>query len=122
MFLSTPTNYAGLRISLFELIWGNSDITHTKNFFVTLIIFSIVVITGAFYDEILDYIELFGGFCSVIYCFLIPGLIYVKNNKYPAKSFINIITVFVLILFVIIGYTSGIMTILFKMIKIKIED
>ena len=122
LFLSTPTNYAGLRISLFELIWGNSDITHIKNFFVTLIVFSIVVVTGAFYDKILDYIELFGGFCSVIYCFLIPGLFYVKNNKYPAKSFINIITVFVLIIFVIIGYTSGIMTILFKMIKIKIED
>ena len=119
LFFSTPANYAGLRISLFELIWGNSNITTTKNVFVTLIILTIVVLTGALYDEILDYIELLGGFCSVIYCFFIPGLIYVKNNKYPMKSFINIITVVILILFVLIGYSSGILTILFKMVKIN---
>ena len=119
LFFSTPANYAGLRISLFELIWGNSNITDGKNVFVTLIILIIVVLTGALYDEILDYIELLGGFCSVIYCFFIPGLIYVKNNKYPMKSFINIITVVILILFVLIGYSSGILTILFKMVKIN---
>ena len=119
LFFSTPANYAGLRISLFELMWGNSNITDGKNVFVTLIILIIVVLTGALYDEILDYIELLGGFCSVIYCFFIPGLIYVKNNKYPMKSFINIITVVILILFVLIGYSSGILTILFKMVKIN---
>ena len=73
LFFSTPANYSGLRLSLFNLIWGNTDITNVKNFFVTLIIFIIVVLTGALYDEIMQYIELLGGFCSVIYCFLIPG-------------------------------------------------
>ena len=120
LFFSTPANYAGLRISLFELIWGNSEITNTKNFLVTFFILLLVVTTGALYDEILEYIELLGGFCSVIYCFLIPGLIYVKNNKYPAKSFINIITVFILIILLLIGYTSGILTILLNMVKIEI--
>ena len=119
LFFSTPANYAGLRLSLFELIWGNSNITNGKNFIVTTLILSIVVLTGALYDKILEYIELLGGFCSVIYCFLIPGLIYVKNNNYPAKSFINIITVVVLVIFLIIGYTSGILTILFDMVKIN---
>ena len=118
LFFSTPANYAGLRLSLFELIWGNTDITSVKNFFVTLIIFIIVVLTGALYDEILQYIELLGGFCSVIYCFLIPGLIYVKSNK-KGCSFKNIITVFILITLLIIGYTSGILTILFNMVKIN---
>ena len=120
LFFSTPANYAGLRISLFELIWGNSNITNTKNFFVTFFILLLVVATGALYDEILEYIELLGGFCSVIYCFLIPGLIYVKNNDYPTKSFINIITIIILIILLIIGYTSGILTILLKMVKIEI--
>lgn len=119
LFFSTPANYAGLRLSLFELIWGNCEISSVKNFFVTLIILSIVVLTGALYDEILQYIELLGGFCSVIYCFLIPGLIYVKSNKMPKKACINILTVGVLITLLIIGYSSGIMTILFNMVKIN---
>ena len=118
LFFSTPANYSGLRISLFELIWGNSNITNTKNFVVTLVVFSIVVIVGALYDEILQYIELLGGFCSVIYCFFIPGLIYIKSNQYGKCSFKNIYTFFILLILLIIGYSSGILTILFHMVKI----
>ena len=119
LFFSTPANYAGLRISLFELLFGNSNITTTKNIIVTLVIFSIVVLTGALYDEILEYIELLGGFCSVIYCFFIPGLIYVKSNDLPKTAIINILTFSVLVILLIIGYTSGILTILFNMVKIR---
>ena len=118
LFFSTPANYSVLRISLFELIWGNSNITNTKNFVVTLVVFSIVVIVGALYDEILQYIELLGGFCSVIYCFFIPGLIYIKSNQYGKCSFKNIYTFFILLILLIIGYSSGILTILFHMVKI----
>jgi amino acid permease len=118
LFFSTPANYAGLRISLFELIWGNSKITNCKNIFVTLITLSIVTLIGALYDKILDYIELLGGFCSVIYCFLIPGLIYVKSDPNPA-SFRHIFIIFMVSSLTVIGYTSGIMTILFNMVKIN---
>jgi amino acid permease len=118
LFFSTPANYAGLRISLFELIWGNSNITNCKNIFVTLITLSIVTLIGALYDKILDYIELLGGFCSVIYCFLIPGLIYVKSDPSPI-SFRNILIIFMISSLTVIGYTSGIMTILFNMVKIN---
>ena len=119
LFFSTPANYAGLRISLFQLIWGNSVITSTKNVIVTFIILLIVVVTGALYDEILEYIELLGGFCSVIYCFFIPMLIYVKSNKFPKTAMINIVSFSVLLICLIIGYTSGILTILFNMVKIN---
>ena len=104
-------------MSLFNLIWRNTDITNVKNFFVTLIIFIIVVLTGALYDEILQYIELLGGFCSVIYCFLIPGLIYVKSNDITRCTHFTV--VFILVILLIIGYTSGILTILFNMVKIN---
>ena len=69
LFFSTPANYAGLRISLFELIWGNSDITNIKNVLVTLIILSIIILTGALYDEILDYFELLGDFVQLFIAF-----------------------------------------------------
>ena len=119
LFFSTPANYSGLRISLFELIWGNSNITNMKNICVTFIVLLIVVTVGALYDEILQYIELLGGFCSVIYCFFMPGIIYVKSNQLRC-SFKNILTVFVLIILLLIGYLSGILTILVNMINIKL--
>ena len=105
LFFSTPANYAGFRLSFFELIWGNANLTNMKNFFVTLIILFVVVLIGALYDKILEYIELFGGFCSVIYTILIPGLIYVKNDNVPKSKLIKYVTVFTITILVIIGYS-----------------
>ena len=121
LFFSTPANYAGFRLSFFELIWGNANLTNMKNFFVTLIILFVVVLIGALYDKILEYIELFGGFCSVIYTILIPGLIYVKNDNVPKSKLIKYVTVFAITVLVIIGYTAGVLTILFNMVKINGE-
>ena len=121
LFFSTPANYAGFRLSFFELIWGNANLTNMKNFFVTLIILFVVVLIGALYDKILEYIELFGGFCSVIYTILIPGLIYVKNDNVPKSKLIKYVTVFSITILVIIGYKAGVLTILFNMVKINGE-
>ena len=107
LFFSTPANYAGF--------------TNCRNYFVTLIVLAVIVVIGALYDKILEYIELFGGFCSVIYCILIPGLIYVKNENIKKSAFEKYITLFTIIILVVIGYTSGILTILFNMVKINGE-
>jgi len=115
LFFSTPANYAGFRLSFFELVWGNANITNKKNFIVTLVVFSVIVTIGALYDKILDYIELLGGFCSVIYCILIPGLIYVKSENIKKSKIVKYLTLFIIFLLLIIGYTSGILTILFNM-------
>ena len=119
LFFSTPANYAGLRLSVFELVWGNTNITKTKNLVVTISILSVVTLIGALYDKILAYIELLGGFCSTVYCILIPGLIYAKNDnikKSKFKKYLIIGTVYFLLIF---GYTSGIFTILFDMVGIN---
>ena len=119
LFFSTPANYAGFRLSFFELVWGNTNITNMKNFFVTLGVLLVIVVIGALYDKILEYIELFGGFCSVIYCIMIPGLIYVKNENIKMSKLVKYSTVIILGILVVIGYTSGILTILFNMVKIN---
>ena len=119
LFFSTPANYAGFRLSFFELVWGNTNITTKKNFFVTLGVLSTVIITGAVYDKILEYIELLGGFCSVIYTILIPGLIYVKNENIKKTTLVKYSTIFTIFILFTIGYTSGILTILFNMVKIN---
>jgi len=90
-----------------------------KNLFVTSGVLLVVVLIGALYDKILEYIELFGGFCSVIYCILIPGLIYVKNDNLKISRLNKYVTVGIVSTLVIIGYTSGILTILFNMVKIN---
>ena len=122
LFFSTPANYAGLRLSIFELIWGNTNITNIKNIIVTAVVLSLVTLTGALYDKILEYIELLGGFCSVIYCILIPGLIYAKNENIKKTKLMKYTTIFTVVLLVLIGYTSGILTILFKMVKIYPDE
>jgi amino acid permease len=122
LFFSTPANYAGLRLSIFELIWGNSNLTNTKNIIVTVTVLSLITLIGALYDKILEYIELLGGFCSVIYCILIPGLIYAKNDNIKKSKFIKYLTIITVAILTLIGYTSGILTILFKMVKIYPEE
>ena len=119
LFFSTPANYAGFRLSFFELVWGNTNITNLKNLCVTSGVLFVVVMIGALYDKILEYIELFGGFCSVIYCILIPGLIYVKNDNIKITTLNKYVIVGTVSILVIIGYTSGILTILFNIIKIN---
>ena len=121
LFFSTPANYAGFRLSFFELVWGNTNITNLKNLCVTSGVLFVVVMIGALYDKILEYIELFGGFCSVIYCILIPGLIYVKNDNIKITTLNKYVIVGTVSILVIIGYTSGILTILFNMVKINGE-
>ena len=122
LFFSTPANYAGLRLSLFELIWGNPTLTNAKNIIVTAAVLSAVTLIGALYDKILEYIELLGGFCSVIYCILIPGLIYAKNDNIKKSKFMKYLIIATVVLLTLIGYTSGILTILFKMVKIYPEE
>ena len=121
LFFSTPANYSALRLSIFDLFWGNANITNTKNIIVTAIALSTLTLIGALYDEILDYIELLGGFCSVIYCILIPGLIYAKNENIKKSRFVKYLIIIAVILLTLIGYTSGVLTILFKMAKIYKE-
>jgi amino acid permease len=119
LFFSTPANYAALRLSVFELIWGNPNITKVKNIIVTVVLLSVITLIGALYDEILEYIELLGGFCSVVFCILIPGLIYAKND-YIKKTKLKKYGIIVLVAFITaFGYTSGILTILFNIADIN---
>ena len=119
LFFSTPANYAALRLSVFELIWGNPNISKIKNIIVTVVLLSVITLIGALYDEILEYIELLGGFCSVVFCILIPGLIYAKND-YIKKTKLKKYGIIVLVAFITaFGYTSGILTILFNIADIN---
>ena len=119
LFFSTPANYAALRLSIFEIIWGNTNLTKLKNIIVTVILLSVITLIGALYDQILQYIELLGGFCSVVFCILIPGLIYAKNDKIKKSKLSKYGTIAIVSILTAFGYTSGILTILFNIAHIN---
>lgn len=66
---------------------------------------------GALYDSIISYISILGGFCSVTIGFLFPGLLYVKNSDYPLTHKKNIMTIVIITVLCITGYTAGIITV-----------
>jgi hypothetical protein len=39
-----------------------------------------------------------------------PGIVYIKNNDYPLKSFKNISTIILVTLLCLIGFTAGTLT------------
>jgi len=122
LFFSTPANYAGFRLSFFELVWGNTNLTNVKNLIVTGGVLLVVTTIGAVYDKVLQYVELLGGFCSVVYCILIPGLIYVKSGNLKRNKIMKILVIFTVVFLFIFGYIAGIFTILFDIVKINGSD
>jgi membrane protein DedA with SNARE-associated domain len=71
----------------------------------------ITCLIGALYDSIISYISILGGFCSVTIAFLFPGLLYVKNSDHPITHKKNIMTIVIISVLCLIGYTAGIITI-----------
>ena len=62
--------------------------------------------------KIITYITILGGFFSVIIAFLMPGLLYIKNNNYPITYWKNICTLILILILTIVGFTAGIMAII----------
>lgn len=121
LYFSIPINYSALRISILELVFGDTNLTTVKNISITLFVLFITSSIGALYADILAYIALLGGFSSVIYCYLMPGLMYVASRKEKIKicspGSIGIILLVGTITF--LGYTSGVITIILEMILKK---
>ena len=112
LMLSTPANYNAFRISFFEVVWGEDTIGDLKNYLVTIPVLLITTIIGALYSDIIAYITLLGGFCSVIITFLFPGLLYVKNNGLGLTHWKNLLILAAVTLLCSIGFIAGINTII----------
>lgn len=71
---------------------------------------------GVVYDKISAYISILGGFCSVIIAFLIPGMLYIKNNDYPLTHYKNVLSIIAISVLSFIGFTAGVISII-KIVK-----
>ena len=111
LFLSLPANYASYRCSFFMVFFKTDKIDTFKNIIVTACTMLLSTLIAALYKNILSYISFFGGFCSSIICYLIPGILMIKTSKQDLNSKRNIITIILIALLVTFGFMGGIQTI-----------
>ena len=113
LIMNTPPNYNSFRISFFEVFFKTNEIDNKKIFFVTIVTLVVCTSIAIVYKDILTYNSLLGGFCSVVIAFLIPGLIYVKTNKYKLTHYKNILSLMLIITLCTIGWTAGMQSLIF---------
>ena len=111
--MAIPPNYNSFRISFLELFLGSNEITDKSNYLLTIPTILITTFIAAVYNDILKFISLLGGFCGVIIAFLMPGLIYIKNNDYNLTNVRNIFSLLFICSLCTIGFIAGIESLLF---------
>ena len=111
LFLSLPANFASYRCSFFIVFFGTDQIDDLRNWLVTLPTLLLSTLVGALYEKILSYISLFGGFCSSIMCYLIPGVLIIVTSNQKMNTLPNILRVIAITSLTTIGFMGGIQTI-----------
>ena len=106
-FTKLPNIYASLRITLFDKLFGTTEITNTKNYIITFIVIMICVTSSILYTEITSYIKIMGGLFSSLVGFLFPSLLIVKSNRRKRYHWKNILTLTLFIFLTMIGLTSS---------------
>ena len=95
-----------------KFIFFHPDIySNSINYIITSSVLALTTIVAISFQSISDYISLIGSFCTVVICFFVPGMIYIKGNDYPLNHYKNILTIIFISLILFIGITSGIFTI-----------
>ena len=111
LFLSLPANYAYFRCSFFIFFFKTDKIDTKRNILVTVPTLLIATLIGALYKDILSYISLFGGFCSSIICYLMPGVLMIVTSGESVTSAKNIIRMIIVTFLTTMGFMGGVQTI-----------
>ena len=106
IIMKLPSNYAALRIVIFDKIWGTTEISTCKNVIVTFLIITFCCFISVLYDKITAYIKILGGVCSTLVGFLFPALLIVRTNNRPRWHWKNIATVCIFGGLTCIGFIS----------------
>ena len=111
VMMKLPNNYTSLRITIFNMVWGSTEITNKKNVIVTLIVLIVCCTVSVLYSQISGYIKLIGGICSSVVGFIIPALLYARTNKYERWHWKNVMNVTVYAIMTCIGFIAAGVTI-----------
>ncbi len=120
-YTKLPNTYSSLRITLFDKIWGTTEITDTKNYIVTLIVIMATVSVSIVYKKISDYVKIMGGIFSTLVGFLFPALLIVRANRRKRYHWKNILTLMLFGTLTLIGFVSSGITV-YEMIHGPLVD
>lgn len=102
-------NYNGFRVTILNLF--KYDIINYPtyiNVIITFLTLSFTTFISAYFkNNISDYLNIIGTFCSIIVGIILPGMIYIKGNDYSIYHYKNIFT----IIFILIVSSIGLCTI-----------
>ena len=105
-------NYNALRECMYNLVHiKNKKKPEYLNKILTFEVLMLTTLATVIFQSISDYIVLIGSFCSIIISCLIPGIIYIKDNKYPIFHVKNLLVMIVIFMLSLTGFTSGCYTI-----------
>jgi amino acid permease len=117
LFTKICANWNACRVSILSLLGKDSkNYSNFLNVVLTILFLLISTLIAVLFQSVSDYISLIGSFCSVIICFIIPGLIYIKGNQYRLSNYKNILTIILIVFMACFGAVSGIFTII-KIVK-----
>ena len=111
VMMKLPNNYTSLRITIFNMVWGTTEITNKKNVAVTLVVLIVCCTVSVLYSQISGYIKLIGGICSSVVGFIIPALLYARTNRYHRWHWKNVVNVTVYAIMTAIGFIAAGVTI-----------
>jgi amino acid permease len=103
-FTKLPNTYSSLRITLFDKLFGSTEITNMKNYIITFIVIMICVTSSILYSEITSYIKIMGGLFSTLVGFLFPAFLIVRSNKRKRYHWKNILTLVLFTSLTLIGF------------------
>ena len=110
-FTKLPNTYSSLRITLFDKLFGTTEITNKKNYIVTFVVMMVCVTVSILYSNISNYIKIMGGVFSTLVGFLFPSLLIVRANRRKRYHWKNILTVAIYAFLTLIGFISSGLTI-----------
>lgn len=101
-------NYNAIRTTLLSSM--GYDINNYSTFLNCIMTIPLVLISTlitVLYQKVGDYVDFLGSFASIFFCFLIPGLMYIKLNEYHKYHWKNVLTVIYMVVFIILCAISG---------------
>ena len=105
-------NYNAQRSSILILLgYKSNEFPNSINYIITSIVLIITTMVAVSFQSISDYISLIGSFCTVVICFFVPGMIYIKGNEYAITHCKNMSTMIFISVILMIGIVSGFFTI-----------
>ena len=111
LLLSLPANYNSYRCSFFLVFFHTDIIDNKRNLLVTIPTLLISTLIGALYKDILSYISFFGGFCSSIISYVIPGSMIILTSGESMTSKKNILRLIAVLCLATMGFMGGVETI-----------